>query len=152
MFGFFCVSEGCQVPSLKAGSTSNSGYMCYNTTIHTSMGGSLRTQIIVGCSLNDTVIPDHTVVFMAGKALMEVMFFIPLPGDPSCDTYEFILPQWTVPFIIGLGCVTSSFATPTDGQNNSASMVCSDYIWDGKMSSKLMYILLQLFSFLSRSD
>ncbi|KAI6098001.1 hypothetical protein EV401DRAFT_1799766, partial [Pisolithus croceorrhizus] len=122
-------------------STSNSGYTCYNATIHASMGGSLQTQIIVGFSLNDTVISDHTVVFVVGKAylpsvaackqaLMEATFFIPLPGDPSCDAYEFILPQWTAPFIISLGCMTSSFATPTDGRNNSASMVCSDYVWD----------------------
>ncbi|KAI6138732.1 hypothetical protein EDD17DRAFT_1492244, partial [Pisolithus thermaeus] len=76
--------------------------------------------------LDDTVIPNHTIVFMVGKAylpsvaaceqaLMEATFFIPLPGDPSCDAYEFILPQWTAPFVIGLGRMTSSFTTPTDG-------------------------------------
>ncbi|KAI6109074.1 hypothetical protein EDD17DRAFT_1514487 [Pisolithus thermaeus] len=150
MFGFFCVSGSCRVPSLKAGSTSKSAYTCYNATIHASMGGSLRTQIIVGSSLDDVVVADHTIVFMAGKAylppaatceqaLLEATFFIPLPGDPSCDAYEFVLPQWTAPFVIGLGRMVSSFVTPTDGQNSSASVVCSDYVWDGKMSSKLIF-------------
>ncbi|KAI6168232.1 hypothetical protein EDD17DRAFT_1750809 [Pisolithus thermaeus] len=150
MFGFFCVSGGCRVPSLKAGLTSKSAYMCYNATIHALMGGSLRTQIIVGGSLDDVIVADHTIVFVAGKAylppataceqaLLEATFFIPLPGDPSCDAYEFVLPQWTAPFIIGLGRVVSSFITPTDGRNSSVSMICSDYIWDGKMSSKLIF-------------
>ncbi|KAI6103853.1 hypothetical protein EV401DRAFT_2079356 [Pisolithus croceorrhizus] len=150
MFGFFCVSGSCQVPSLKAGSMSKSAYTCYNATIHASTGGSLRTQIIMGSSLDDVVIANHTIVFMVGKAylppttaceqaLLEATFFIPLPGDPSCDAYEFVLPQWTAPFIIGLGCVALSFITPTDGQNSSVSVVCSDYIWDSKMSSKLIF-------------
>ncbi|KAI6122090.1 hypothetical protein EV401DRAFT_2070182 [Pisolithus croceorrhizus] len=72
------------------------------------------------------------------QALLEVIFFIPLPGDPSCDTYEFILPQWTAPFLISLSHMASSFATPLDGHNSSACVVCSDYVWDSKMSSKLI--------------
>ncbi|KAI6094236.1 hypothetical protein EV401DRAFT_2084527 [Pisolithus croceorrhizus] len=43
------------------------------------------------------------------------------------------------PFIIGLGRMASSFVTPTDGWNSSASVVCLDYIWDSKMSSKLIF-------------
>ncbi|KAI6041638.1 hypothetical protein EDC04DRAFT_2601567 [Pisolithus marmoratus] len=72
------------------------------------------------------------------QALLDTVYFIPLPGDPSCDAYELILPQWMVPFVIGLSRVTSSFPTSTDGQNSLAFVSCSEYVWDGKMSSKLM--------------
>ncbi|KAI5983264.1 hypothetical protein EDC04DRAFT_2915080 [Pisolithus marmoratus] len=101
------------------------------------------------CLLNDIVVPDDMIAFVIGKvflpsaaiceqALLDAVYFIPLPGDPSCDAYELILPQWMVPFVIGLGRVTSSFPTSTDGQNSLASVSCSEYVWDGKMSSKLM--------------
>lgn len=99
---------------------------------------------------SDGVIADHTVVFVVGKAylppssarkqaLLEALYFVPLPGDPSSDAYEFVLPQWTTPFLIRLGRVTSSFAK-SDSRHSLASVLCSDYVWDGKMSSKLMFI------------
>ncbi|KAI6131192.1 hypothetical protein EV401DRAFT_447410 [Pisolithus croceorrhizus] len=108
----------------------------------------MRAQIVVEGLFSDGVIVDHTVVFVVGKAylpvvsaceqaLLEALYFVPLLGDPSSDAYEFILPQWTAPFLVGLGRITSSFAN-SDGRHNSASVSCSDYVWDGKMSSKLI--------------
>ncbi|KAI6001407.1 hypothetical protein EDD15DRAFT_2158784 [Pisolithus albus] len=153
VFGFFCVSGSCRIPSLKPGSMSNSCYTCYDTAIHASAGNSLQAEIIVEGVFSDAVIADHSVVFVVGKAylpstaacergLLEAMYFVPLPGDPSCDVYKFILPQWNAAFVLGLGRVTSSFASHDDGHHNSISVSCSDYVWDGKMSSKLMYVFL----------
>ncbi|KAI6169804.1 hypothetical protein EDD17DRAFT_32883 [Pisolithus thermaeus] len=145
---FFCVSDGCRVPSLKPDSTCNSCYTCYNAAIYASAGGSTRAQIVVKGSFSDGVVADHTVVFVVGKAylpaasareqaLLDALYFVPLPGDPSSDAYEFVLPQWTAPFLVGLGRVASSFAR-SDGRHSSVSVSCSDFVWDGKMSSKLI--------------
>ncbi|KAI5999938.1 hypothetical protein EDD15DRAFT_2362475 [Pisolithus albus] len=149
MFGFFCVSDGCRVPSLKPGSTSNDCYTCYNAAIHGSIGGSLRTQIVVESSPGDGVLTDHSVAFVVGKAylpsaaaceqgLLDAFHFVPLPGDPTCDVYEYLLPQWRVPSVIGLGHVNSSFAVHAESDNAIALVTCSEYVWDGKMTSKLI--------------
>ncbi|KAI6122427.1 hypothetical protein EV401DRAFT_1951436 [Pisolithus croceorrhizus] len=148
MFGFFCVSDGCHMPSLKPDSTCNSCYMCYNAAIYASAGGSMQAQIVMKGSFSDGVVTDHTMVFVVGKAylpaasareqaLLDALYFVPLPGDPSSDAYEFVLPQWTVPFLVGLGRVVSSFAR-SNSCHSSVSVLCSDFVWDGKMSSKLI--------------
>ncbi|KAI5998454.1 hypothetical protein EDC04DRAFT_2612443 [Pisolithus marmoratus] len=89
---------------------------------------SLRMQIIMKCLFSNVVVPDHTIVFIAGKAF--------LPSAAVCE--QALLNSYMVPFVIGLSRVTSSFAAATDGHNSLASVTCSEYVWDGKMSSKLM--------------
>ncbi|KAI5990478.1 hypothetical protein EDD15DRAFT_2280504 [Pisolithus albus] len=149
VFGFFCVSDGCRVPSLKPGSTSNSCYTCYNAAIHSSVGASLRTQIVIEGSPADVVLPDRSVAFVVAKAylpsaatceqgLLDAFHFVPLPRDPMSDVYEYLLPQWRVPSVIGLGHINSSFAVHAEGDNGIALVTCSDYVWDGKMTSKLI--------------
>ncbi|KAI5987962.1 hypothetical protein EDC04DRAFT_2614647 [Pisolithus marmoratus] len=95
--------------------------------------------------------PDSMVAFIIAKAylpsvvaceqaLLDALFFIPLPRDPLCDTYELVLSSCTAPFVMGLGHVISSSTTTTDKCKMTAIASCSDYVWDGRMMSTVRTI------------
>ncbi|KAI6010353.1 hypothetical protein EDC04DRAFT_2580945, partial [Pisolithus marmoratus] len=99
---------------------------------------------------NDTVVLDSMVAFIIAKAyflsvvaceqaLLDALFFIPLPGDPLCNAYELILPLCTMPFVMGLGHDISLTTTTTDKCKMTAIVSCLDYIWDGRMMSTIRY-------------
>ncbi|KAI6161855.1 hypothetical protein EDD17DRAFT_1421202, partial [Pisolithus thermaeus] len=118
VFSFFVLANSKHMKMFRAGSSMATYHCIYETTIQCTSGVVFPAMLHVYSPFNDIVLSDNTVAFVSVKAtipanvsrepaLLDTLYFVPLPGDPSSDTHEFVLPQWTVPFLISLGHVMS---------------------------------------------
>ncbi|KIJ57953.1 hypothetical protein HYDPIDRAFT_72782, partial [Hydnomerulius pinastri MD-312] len=145
VFGFFGVAAGRRVTSQKPGASTKTYHCFYSTALHCTSGVSFPAELRVYSPFNDSVLPDNTVAFVIAKAhfpggipkenvLLEASHVIPLPGDPSSDTYENSLPDSPYPFVAGLGSVPSRTETLADGVSKGFTVVSSDFVRDSMKS------------------
>ncbi|KIJ58462.1 hypothetical protein HYDPIDRAFT_64631, partial [Hydnomerulius pinastri MD-312] len=145
VFGFFGVAAGRRVTSQKPGASTKTYHCFYSTALHCTSGVSFPAELRVYSPFNDSVLPDNTVAPVIAKAhfpggipkenvLLKASHVIPLPGDPSSDTYENSLPDSPYPFVAGLGSVPSRTETLADGVSKGFTVVSSDFVRDSMKS------------------
>ena len=126
----------------------------YNTAL-TCQDLPLLPAELRNCSpVINTVFQDDTVTFVmakayvppgnvAGNILLEAIHITPLPGDPSDDSYDEHMPDFPYPIVFGLGTVSSSVETFSDGRI-SFPVSLSDYVRGNLKQSVLQSVPLSL--------
>ncbi|KAI6032476.1 hypothetical protein EDC04DRAFT_3115169 [Pisolithus marmoratus] len=146
IFGFFGLANGEHVKTLKTGSLTTTYHCLYETTIQCTSGVIFPAMLCVYSPFNDVALPDNTIAFISTKAcipssvpdepvLLEGMYVIPIPGDPTLDDYEHAVPNFPYPMVVGLGMVSTPPQMLSDGTSKAFTIVSTDYVHDTRMTS-----------------
>ncbi|KAI5985908.1 hypothetical protein EDC04DRAFT_2512288, partial [Pisolithus marmoratus] len=141
IFGFFALANGKHVKTLKAGSSTATYHCLYEATIQCTSGVVFPAMLHVYSPFNDVALPDNTVAFVSAKAsipssipdkpvLLEGMYVVHIPGDPTSDVYEHTIPDFPYPMVVGLGVVATQPWTLANGTSKAFTVVSTDYVQD----------------------
>ena len=91
---------------------------------------------------NNPVLPNGTIVFVVGKlaglnedaSFVDAIKFVPVPGDPTDDTYEDGVPDMPHPLFCVTGQIVGSVST--SGSILSHTLTSSEWIRDVRQPSK----------------
>jgi hypothetical protein len=127
-------------------------HVIYDTCLICSHPPSLPAELRKYSPTGDTVLPDDTIAFVVAKAyvppvhvsktvLLDVMFLIPIPGDPSSTDYDERAPDFYTPLIFGIGTV----ATAQEALPNTPvffPVTVSEFVRGSPKQSVLQYVFL----------
>ncbi|KAI6029970.1 hypothetical protein EDC04DRAFT_2501128, partial [Pisolithus marmoratus] len=144
VFGFFGSANSKHVKTLKTGSSSITYHCLYETTIQCTSGVIFPAMLCIYSPFNDVALPDNTIAFISAKAsipssvpdepvLLEGMYVIPIPGDPTSDVYEHAVPNFPYPVVVGLGVISTQPQTLSDGTSKEFTIISTDYVQDMRM-------------------
>ncbi|KAH7907760.1 hypothetical protein BJ138DRAFT_1014023 [Hygrophoropsis aurantiaca] len=148
MFGFLALGAGRRVMSIKPGSSSKTWHCFYASVVQLSSGQSLPAEIRAYSPFNDVVHPDNTVAFIVAKAhfpahdtlLLDAYHIIPVPGNPSDDSYDNHLPDCPHPFVLGIGSVPVKTDVLADGVSKAFEVITSEYVRDSVKSTSVQCV------------
>ncbi|KIK11994.1 hypothetical protein PISMIDRAFT_47046, partial [Pisolithus microcarpus 441] len=149
--GFFALAGGEHVKTVKANSLTATYHCVYNTVIQCTSGVLFPASLRVYSPYKDMVLPDDMVVFVIAKAsipasvpeqtiLLEAMWVVAVPGDPTSETYEASVPDFPYPVVIGLGSVSSQPRVLSDGTSRAFTVLSSDYVRDSRLESSVRWV------------
>ncbi|KAJ7780260.1 hypothetical protein DFH07DRAFT_691077, partial [Mycena maculata] len=110
-------------------------HQVYMTAISCTNQQRLLAELRVYSPPGDQTLPDNTVVLTVAKALfprgdkvlLEAIHFAPFLGDPKYNDYEDSIPDFTLPFVVGLGHVSAGQELLQDG-SRSFAVTTGDFI------------------------
>jgi len=142
--GFFAVANGERVVSTKPGTSTRTAHCFYTTAVQCSSSAALPAQLRVYSPQHDTPLADGTVAFVVAKAafpphstvLLDAYFMIPIPGDPSSESYDDALPDMPYPLLFGLGSVPSKTEQCSNG-TRAFQVSVAEYVRDSSKASNI---------------
>ncbi|KAI6094886.1 hypothetical protein F5141DRAFT_1014443 [Pisolithus sp. B1] len=154
IFGFFALTNGECLKTVKPGSATVTHHCIYETTIQCTSGAVFPAMLQVYSPFNDVALLDNTVAYVSAKVfipasiadehcLQEGVFVAPIPSDPCSEDYEHGIPDFPYPTVVGLGLVMTQACTLPDSTSKAFSVVCTDYVHDMSMTSTVMYATFQ---------
>ncbi|KAI6095762.1 hypothetical protein F5141DRAFT_1012766, partial [Pisolithus sp. B1] len=146
-------TKGHHVSSVKPTSAMKTFHCLYTTALHSTSGVSFLGELHIYSPFNDVVLPNNTTGYVMVRAyfppkaseekiLLEASHFFPLPGYPSSDAYELLIPNCLMPFALSLGTVPTHPSTLSNSTSCVFMVVVSDYVQDGRKSSSVQYICM----------
>ncbi|KAI6027247.1 hypothetical protein EDC04DRAFT_2523398, partial [Pisolithus marmoratus] len=139
VFGFFGLANSEHVKTLKTGSSTATYHCLYETTIQCTSGVIFPAMLHVYSPFNNVALPDNTIAFISAKAsipssipdepvLLEGMYVMPVPGDPTSDIYKHAVPNFPYPVVVGLGVVSMQPWMLSDGTSKAFTIISTDYV------------------------
>jgi hypothetical protein len=138
------------------GNSSAIWHVYYDTCLICSQGPAIPTELRKYSPVNNTTLQDDTVAFVVarafapprgvfGKVLLDAYHIVPMPGDPSSDSYDEQLPDFPNPLVFAMGVVTSRPATcdtvpGLPGSVMTFTLTLSEYVRGGAKESTLEYV------------
>lgn len=151
--GFFGLESGQRVNSSKPNNPSSRVYHAvYSSAIQFAPPADasiIPADIRLWSPRSGTLLADNTVAFVVGKAyiprsttsynntdkaLIDALYLMPCPGDPSDPEYEARIPDFPGPLVIALGSVTGGHST-LPNSDITFPLTLSEYVRDDTRQS-----------------
>jgi len=147
ILGFFALASGRRVQTVRPGTAIRTWHAHYTTTIQCSSPPHVPADLCIYSPINDVLHPDDTIAFVVawvhipptGTILLDAIRIVPLPGDPSHDSYDDAVPNFQFPMVYGLGIVLSPPETLHNG-STAFSVALTEYVRDANQQSHLQYV------------
>lgn len=146
IIGFFGLANGHRLQTVKPGTDIRTWHAHYTTTVQCTNPPFLPADLRIYSPINDILHADNTIAFViarvhvphSGDTLMDALHIIPCPGDPSQDSYDETVPNFQFPMVCGLGVVSSSPETLTNG-STAFCVTLTEYVRDASHQSTIRY-------------
>ncbi|KAJ6548625.1 hypothetical protein B0H19DRAFT_1161441 [Mycena capillaripes] len=149
ILGFFQLKSGRRVPTVKPNSSYTVWHIHYNTHVWCANDTQIAAELRLYGTNGTPTLPDGTVAFALCKAQsspnavisLDAVTFIPMPGDPTSNSYDDHLPDVHTSFVFAIGHITGAAETLDDGHSSRAfPLAVSDYVGNGTAASTIQAV------------
>jgi hypothetical protein len=148
IFGFFALGNGRRLQTTKHGTQTRTWHAHYTTTIQCVTPPYVPADLRIYSPINDILHPDNTIAFTiarvhiprTGDVLLDALYIIPCPGNPSEDSYDDTVPDFQFPMVYGLGVVSSVHENLPDG-STAFSVTLTEYVRDTNQQSTVQCVI-----------
>ena len=164
--GFFELTHGirtCTDIKKADGTTFATWHVYYDTSVICSDSVSLPAELRKYSPPKEPILANDTVAFVVaklnvpqaagkeskdsdpqtGNVLLEALHIVPIPGDPTVDSYQAHLPDFVRPLIFALGTIAANPEGPADGVV-TFPLAVFDFVRGGMKECTLRYVLCML--------
>ncbi|EJD45350.1 hypothetical protein AURDEDRAFT_41312, partial [Auricularia subglabra TFB-10046 SS5] len=135
--GYLAVCNGRRLASENPSTKKTTNHMYYDTVIQT-MGVDIPAEIRQWVPATEAALPDGTIVDVItkvhapanSKAMLDIVQFLPFPGDANSSSYEENMPDRPFPTLFVLGNTCGAPETMDDGVSLGYLVSTSEYVRD----------------------
>ena len=157
--GFFALTSGCCLQTIRPGTTTWIWHVHYTTTIQCVSPPYVPADLCIYSPMNDILHPGNTIAFVvtwvhvpqSGEILLDAIHIVPCLGDPSLDSYDDTVPDFQFPMVYGLGIVSIPHET-LPNRSTGFSVALMEYVHDANQQSNVLYIVFALYSCVTKSS
>jgi hypothetical protein len=141
IFGFFALTNGRRISKLRTTAENPSQkttYILYDTVIQCQTGKEIAGEIRVFAPSHVAILKDETVAYIVArttiqpedgaKAYLDIYTIAEVPGDPSKDTYQDVIPNVNYPHVFAIGQVVDETSLPDN--KVAYAILVTEYIKD----------------------
>ena len=148
IFGFFALGNGRRLQTTKHGTQTCTWHAHYTTTIQCVTPPYVPADLRIYSPINDILHPDNTIAFTiarvhiprTGDVLLDALYIVPCPGNPSEDSYDDTVPDFQFPMVYGLGVVSSVHENLPDG-STAFSVTLTEYVRNTNQQSTVQCVI-----------